>query len=591
MRHARWAGVLGLLVAAGCGSGSPPGEVGGSGPPPGTIPVHLVVDGSGSVAVDGAVTQRCDASCELAVSPGGQLTLLAQPAEGQVLSGWEGACTGTEACALTISAETTVTAHFAAAPAPPPGQHVLTVLSQGDGAGTVRSAPGGLDCGTACAAPFDEGTEVTLTATAADGSTFAGWGGACSGTDPCQVTLDVDVVVSARFEPPPPPARHTLTVARSGAGSGTVTSAPAGIDCGDTCSAPFDQGTQVTLIAAPAQGSVFAGWSGGCTGTDPCTVALAADTSVEAGFAPAPEYTVTEIVSSDGQVVATDMNAGGDVVGYVVPDDGQAHPFFYRAGTGELALLPPTDRPAYADAVNGAGLVVIRDADNLVYRYQDGALTPVDTGGPAVPTAVDSGGTVVGFTLPGDGSPSRGFVASGDGLALLTGLPGSPESSSASAIDDAGRLVGASGELAVRFVDGVAQDLGLPPRADALGLSGTGWVAGSCEGAGKRSQGYLLDLTTRQLTRVDPEEDDYSLSFSLVDGAGSGFGTALRRSGFTHAMRWRGGHLQDLHGLVSPDPGFLFEWVTGLASDGRLVVGGRDEGGRLHAAVLTPVAP
>ena len=58
-----------------------------------------------------------------------------------------------------------------------------------------------------------------------------------------------------------------VSVTKTGTGSGTVTSSPAGINCGSTCSANFPGGSTVTLSAAPAQGSAFAGWSGGCTST------------------------------------------------------------------------------------------------------------------------------------------------------------------------------------------------------------------------------------------------------------------------------------------------------------------------------------
>jgi hypothetical protein len=64
-----------------------------------------------------------------------------------------------------------------------------------------------------------------------------------------------------------------VTVSKAGTGSGTVTSSPAGINCGSTCSAGFAGGSSVTLTAAPAQGSAFAGWTGGCTSaTTTCTV-------------------------------------------------------------------------------------------------------------------------------------------------------------------------------------------------------------------------------------------------------------------------------------------------------------------------------
>jgi phospholipase C len=63
-----------------------------------------------------------------------------------------------------------------------------------------------------------------------------------------------------------------LTVTLSGAGNGTVTSSPAGINCPGTCSANL-QGSQITLTATPGTGFGFGGWSGGCTGTSTtCTV-------------------------------------------------------------------------------------------------------------------------------------------------------------------------------------------------------------------------------------------------------------------------------------------------------------------------------
>jgi len=62
-------------------------------------------------------------------------------------------------------------------------------------------------------------------------------------------------------------ARPSVAVAKAGSGSGTVTSTPAGINCGSVCSTPFDALTQVTLTAAPAAGSAFTSWSGSCVGT------------------------------------------------------------------------------------------------------------------------------------------------------------------------------------------------------------------------------------------------------------------------------------------------------------------------------------
>jgi phospholipase C len=80
------------------------------------------------------------------------------------------------------------------------------------------------------------------------------------------------------------PSSYQLTVATSGTGSGTVTSSPAGINCGQNCRASFSAGAVVALTATPGGASTFAGWSGGCSGTGACNVTMNADTSVTATF-------------------------------------------------------------------------------------------------------------------------------------------------------------------------------------------------------------------------------------------------------------------------------------------------------------------
>jgi hypothetical protein len=90
---------------------------------------------------------------------------------------------------------------------PPPVTYSLTVISAGDGDGTVTSTPAGISTPT-LTATFEENTSVTLSANAQIGSTFAGWSGAASGTAPAQITMDGDKTVTATFDlnsPPPPP--------------------------------------------------------------------------------------------------------------------------------------------------------------------------------------------------------------------------------------------------------------------------------------------------------------------------------------------------------------------------------------------------
>ncbi len=82
----------------------------------------------------------------------------------------------------------------------------------------------------------------------------------------------------------PSAARFTLTITKSGTGSGAVTSSVGGISCGAVCAADIDAGAVVTLNAAAGAGSKFAGWSGTCTGTGSCTVTMNAAKTAAARF-------------------------------------------------------------------------------------------------------------------------------------------------------------------------------------------------------------------------------------------------------------------------------------------------------------------
>jgi V8-like Glu-specific endopeptidase len=94
---------------------------------------------------------------------------------------------------------------------------------------------------------------------------------------------------------------QTLSVTKAGAGVGTVSSSPGGINCGPTCSASFPGGTAVTLNAAPAAGSLFAGWSGDCTGTGSCIVAMSSARNVGATFV-SGTATLTVSVTGSGTI-------------------------------------------------------------------------------------------------------------------------------------------------------------------------------------------------------------------------------------------------------------------------------------------------
>ncbi len=233
-------------------------------------------NGSGAITSNPAGI-NCGTDCDEIYSAGAMVTLTAIAAANSTFTGWGGsACAGTGTCTVTISQAVAVAADFTLR------RHTLTAATAGPGGGTITSSPTGIDCGTDCTEVYDHGTAVTLTANPDGVSLFTGWSGACTGTGSCIVTMDMARSVTATF------AQQTagLNVARAGNGSGTVTSSPAGINCGSDCSETFALGTMVTLTATPTPGtSTFTGWSGGgCSGTGTCVVTFNAATTVTATF-------------------------------------------------------------------------------------------------------------------------------------------------------------------------------------------------------------------------------------------------------------------------------------------------------------------
>jgi uncharacterized repeat protein (TIGR01451 family) len=81
----------------------------------------------------------------------------------------------------------------------------LTVTDVGKGSGTVTASLGAINCGSTCSGSYAQGTSVSLTATAAAGSIFSSWSGACTGTDPntCTIVVNSAQSVSATFNLPP----------------------------------------------------------------------------------------------------------------------------------------------------------------------------------------------------------------------------------------------------------------------------------------------------------------------------------------------------------------------------------------------------
>jgi hypothetical protein len=147
------------------------------------------------------------------------------------------------------------------------------------GTGTVTADVPGLQCSASCSTTWNSGQALNLNATPAAGMRLVRWGGACSGSAGCSVTVGPGVQVSALFAP----AAFRLAV--SIAGKGTIRSSSAGISCRPRCSASFASFTPLRLTAKPAKGWKLRSWSGACRGArTTCTVPMSAATSARATF-------------------------------------------------------------------------------------------------------------------------------------------------------------------------------------------------------------------------------------------------------------------------------------------------------------------
>ncbi len=210
---------------------------------------------------------------------------------------------------------------------------------------------------------------------------------------------------------------YTLTVQKDGTGRGTVTSAPAGIDCGVDCAQDYDDGTQVALTATADAGSVFAGWSGGgCSGSGVCTVTMNADQTVIATFNEngngtlqfsTDAYTVNE---DGGTVTITVTRAGGSEdavsVDYATSDGTATAGEDYTAASGTLEWADGDGDPkTFAVAIIDDTLVKGDKTVNLTLSSPTGG-AGLGTPNTAVLTIVDND---VGPAPPG--SSGACFIA------------------------------------------------------------------------------------------------------------------------------------------------------------------------------------
>jgi hypothetical protein len=159
--------------------------------------------------------------------------------------------------------------------------HSLYIAKTGSGSGkvkvnsSVRVLPYGQQA--------HEGTPFHLAAIPDSGSVFAEWSGAVTSPDPTiDVTLDTDKNLTATFNLSQT-TTLTLNITKYGTGNGQVK--VNNVLRNLPYSEQAAEGTAFSLEAVPSSGSVFAGWSGAATGSNPSiNLTMNSDKNLDAAF-------------------------------------------------------------------------------------------------------------------------------------------------------------------------------------------------------------------------------------------------------------------------------------------------------------------
>jgi Divergent InlB B-repeat domain len=227
---------------------------------------------------------------------GTELILFAENEPRSEFIEWSGDCSGVEGeCELTVEEPLSVFATFAQEP---PFDFAIAITGSGSGEVSCE-VEGQIE---ECETEYEEGIEVVLIPEAAEGSEFIEWSGDCTGSGPCELTMDEGKSVTATFDL----IEFALVVKTAGTGSGTVECEVEGGPA-EPCEAEYPEGTEVALVPEAKIGSEFAGWSGDCTGTGSCELTMDEGKSVTATFAlePPSEFALTVSLGGSGSGTVT----------------------------------------------------------------------------------------------------------------------------------------------------------------------------------------------------------------------------------------------------------------------------------------------
>jgi hypothetical protein len=206
------------LYGVACSSGSADTvvliSVAGGGPSISLLRVTTTLNGMSAIGSEEFAGNTTKFGLELPPGSSGSLTVLVDAYDGMGCIVARGRLDGQLGGDSRVELSVTLTP-LAARMCNGQSQPTLSVTLAGSGSGAVTSDPTGINCGTQCSAEFQSGAQVTLTATAAPSSAFAGWSGACTGMSPtCTISVSGVQSATATFNTgtvTPPPATKFCT--------------------------------------------------------------------------------------------------------------------------------------------------------------------------------------------------------------------------------------------------------------------------------------------------------------------------------------------------------------------------------------------
>lgn len=276
---------------------------------------------------DGTITSTpagiaCGTSCSAEYTQGISVTLTPVASPGYKFANWTGACSGNEACIVTMDNVKTVGAVFTAIQT----YRTLTVSKTGEG--TITSIPASVSCGSICSSSFLSGSTVSLIAQPDFGFVFTGWSGACSSTGTCALMMDGDKSVSASFTELP---KYQVKITKPS--TGVISSEPAGILCGGLNKQCISSFSSAKLTAIPNPGYELIRWNG-CQAPEgnTCYVKPAGKMTVSAAFKKLPKYNLKIIKNTLGSIAST-------LAGLNYPDHKKSCAVKFVKGT-EVTLTP-----------------------------------------------------------------------------------------------------------------------------------------------------------------------------------------------------------------------------------------------------------